>query len=210
MSDDKQTRFSAEWLGRAAKQGRENAGARAADRLGGLTPEQIAKIERIAAKMPPGVLQQTLAGAFAKLDPATLGQVADKLSASGAHPPAEKRTDPMTLAVLAATAMRGRAGGVAGLLMILAGSAVANRSKAGAAAAGAQSALMSVGRSVAGALGTVADKAAEAGAKSSHPRVRAGVGTLQNISSLARSPLARRVMNQVGPAILQREQKTKP
>jgi hypothetical protein len=210
MSDDKQTRFSAEWLGRAAKQGRETAGARAADRLGGLTPEQIAQIERIAAKMPPGMLQQTLAGAFAKLDPATLGQVADKLSASGANPPAEKRTDPMTLAVLAATAMRGRAGGVAGLLMILAGSAVANRGKAGPAAAGAQSALMSAGRSVIGALSTVADKAAEAGSKSSNPRIRAGVGTLQDMTSLARSPLARRVMNQLGPAILQRGQKAKP
>lgn len=206
MSDGKQqARMSAEALLRAAKQGRETAGARAADRLGGLTPEQIAQIERIAAKMPPGVLQQTLAGAFSKLDPATLGQVAEKLSASGADAPADKRTDPMTLAVLAATAMRGRAGGVAGLLMILAGSAVANRGKARPAAAGAQSALLSAGKSVAGALGTLAGKAAEAGSRSSSPRVRAGATTLQDISSLARSPLARRVMNQLGPAILQKE-----
>jgi hypothetical protein len=206
MSDGKQQpRMSAEALLRAARQGRDTAGARAADRLGGLTPEQIAQIERIAAKMPPGMLQQTLAGAFAKLDPATLGQVAEKLSASGAEAPADKRTDPMTLAVLAATAMRGRAGGVAGLLMILAGSAVANRGKARPAAAGAQSALLSAGKSVAGALGTLAGKAADAGSRSSSPRVRAGATTLQDISSLARSPLARRVMNQLGPAILQKE-----
>lgn len=206
MSDGKQqSRMSAEWLQRAARQGRDTAGARAADRLGGLTPEQIAQIERIAAKMPPGVLQQTLAGAFSKLDPATLGQVAEKLSASGANAPADKRTDPMTLAVLAATAMRGRAGGVAGLLMILAGSAVANRGKAGPAASTAQRTLISAGKSVAGALGTLADKAADAGSRSSSPRVRAGVSTLQDITSLARSPLARRVMNQLGPAILQKE-----
>jgi hypothetical protein len=209
MTDRKQSRFSAEWLGQAARQGRESAGSRAADRLGGLTPEQIAQIERIAAKMPPGVLQQTLAGAFSKLDPATLGQVAEKLSASGANPPAEKRTDPMTLAVLAATAMRGRAGGIAGLLMILAGSAVANRGKAGPAASGAQSMLISAGRTVAGAIGTIADKAAEAGSKSSSPRIRSGVASLQDISALARSPLARRVMNQLGPAILQRGNKAK-
>lgn len=209
MTDRKQSRFSAEWLGRAAQQGRESAGARAADRLGGLTPEQIAQIERIAAKMPPGVLQQTLAGAFSKLDPDTLGQVAAKLSASGATPPADKRTDPMTLAVLAATAMRGRAGGIAGLLMVLAGSAIANRGKAGPAASGAQSMLISAGHRAAGALGALADKAAEAGSKSSSPRVRAGVASLQDITALARSPLARRVMNQLGPAILQRGNKAK-
>jgi hypothetical protein len=208
MTDGKQARSGAEWIKGATQQGREAFGAKAADRLGGLTPEQIAQIERIAAKMPPGVLQQTLAGAFSKLDPATLGQMAEKLSASGANPPAEKRTtDPTTLAVLAATAMRGRAGGVAGLLMILAGSAIANRDKARPAASGAQSALLSAGRSVAGALGTIADKAAEAGSKSSSPRIRSGVASLQGFTALARSPLARNVMNQLGPAILERGKK---
>jgi hypothetical protein len=213
MDRIKRTLFTNQPINQAAQQGRQAAGAKAASYLGGLTPEQLAQIEQIAARMPAGQLQQTLSGAFSKLDPATLNQIAEKLAASGAPPPAGgKRTDPATLALLAATAMRGRAGGIAGLLMILAGSAVANRGQTaagrGSGASGGSSALSSAGRSVAGALGSFAERAAEAGSRSSSPRIRTGAAHLQNVTTLAGSPLARNVMSQLGPAILKMGSKT--
>jgi hypothetical protein len=214
MDRIKRTLFTNQPINQAAQQSRQAAGAKAAPYLGGLTPEQLAQIEKIAARMPAGQLQQTLSGAFAKLDPATLNQIAEKLTAGGSPPPAGgKRTDPATLALLAATAMRGRAGGIAGLLMILAGSAVANRTQDAApgrtsGASGASSALASAGKSVASALGSVAGKAAEAGSRSSSPRIRTGAAQLQNLTALAGSPLARNVMSQLGPAILKMGSKT--
>jgi hypothetical protein len=213
MDRIKRTLFTNQPINQAAQQGRQAAGEKAAPYLGGLTPEQLAQIEQIAARMPVGQLQQTLSGAFAKLDPATLNQIAEKFAASGTPlPSGGKRNDPATLALLAATAMRGRAGGIAGLLMILAGSAVANRSQATAGRpagpSGASSTLASAGRSVAGALGSFAEKAADAGARSSSPRIRTGAAHLHNLTSLAGSPLARNVMSQVGPAILKMGSKT--
>ncbi len=208
MDRIKRTLFTNPSINQAATQSRDAAGAKAASYLGGLTPEQLAQIEQLAARMPAGQLQQTLSGAFARLDPATLSQIAEKLGATNPPPtgaPGGKRTDPATLALLAATAMRGRTGGIAGLLMILAGSAVANRTRVqpgSAGASGAASALASAGRSVAGALGTVAEKASQAGARSSSPRIRTGAAHLQTLTTLASSPLARDVMRQLGPAIL--------
>jgi hypothetical protein len=212
MDRIKRTLFSHQPINQAAQQGRQAAGVKAAPYLGGLTPEQLAQIEQIAARMPAGQLQQTLSGAFSKLDARTLNQIAEQLAASGTTPPAgSKRTDPATLALLAATAMRGRTGGVAGLLMILAGSAVANRSQAASRPSGTSSAssvLASAGKSVAGALGSFAEKAADAGSRSSSPRIRTGAAHLQNMTALAGSPLARNVMSQLGPAILKMGSKT--
>jgi hypothetical protein len=213
MDRIKRTLFTNQPINQAAQQGRDAAGAKAASYLGGLTPEQLAQIERIAARMPAGQLQQTLSGAFSRLDPATLNQIAEKLAASGAPAPGGKRTDPATLALLAATAMRGRAGGIAGLLMILGGSAIANRAQTTAQArpagsSAASGALLSAGKSVAGALGSFAEKAAEAGSRSSSPRVRTGAAQLHTLTTLASNPLARDVMRQLGPAILKAANKT--
>src|SRR6478735_8256332 len=88
----------------SVKDGRSKLGKTAADRLAGLTPEQLAQIEKAAGKLTPTQLQGVLTKAFANLDPATL-------------------------AVLASTIMKGRIGGIASLLMILAGSSFTNHAR---------------------------------------------------------------------------------
>lgn len=92
---------------------------------GGLTPEQAARLEKLLERMPVERLQSGLARAFERVDPATLNQIAEKLAQNGATMPAAGKPDPATLALMAATVMRGRAGALAGVMMLLARSGAA-------------------------------------------------------------------------------------
>ena len=186
----------------SVKDGRSKLGKSAADRLAGLTPEQLAQIEKAAGKLTPTQLQGVLTKAFANLDPATLNQIAEKFAASGAAVPGSKRTDPATLAVLASTIMKGRIGGIASLLMILAGSSFTNHARNMAAGQPSTPGMAAARKGVTDLFNSVTSRGTKPGVATAASRGRLGLAQLQDMAALARSPLARKVMGQVGPALL--------
>ena len=186
----------------SVKDGRSKLGKSAADRLAGLTPEQLAQIEKAAGKLTPTQLQGVLTKAFANLDPATLSQMAEKFAASGAAVPGSKRTDPATLAVLASTIMKGRIGGIASLLMILAGSSFTNHARNMATGQPSTPGMAAARKSVTDLFASVTSRGTNPGVATAASRSRMGLAQLQDMVALARSPLARKVMSQVGPALL--------
>ena len=186
----------------SVKDGRSKLGKSAADRLAGLTPEQLAQIEKAAGKLTPTQLQGVLTKAFANLDPATLNQIAEKFAASGTAVPGSKRTDPATLAVLAATIMKGRVGGIASLLMILAGSSLTNHARNMVAGQPSAPGMAAARKGVVDLFNSVTSRGTKPAVATATSRSRLGLAQLQDMVALARSPLARQVMGQVGPAIL--------
>ena len=202
--------LNAESADQAIRDGRSKLGKSAADRLAGLTPEQLAQIEKTATKLTPAQLQGVMAKVFANLDPATLSQIADKFAASGATVPGDKRTDPATLSVLAATAMKGRVGGIASLLMILAGSRLAGRAGSIASGQAPNPGLATARQGVSDFFTTVTTRGTQEQVAAVSARSRLGIASLQQMVALAKSPLARKVMKQLGPTLLKMaETKTK-
>lgn len=192
--------LNAESVDQAIKDGRGKLGKSAADRLAGLTPEQLAQIEKTATKLTPTQLQGVMTKVFANLDPATLSQIADKFAATGAPVPGDKRTDPATLAVLAATVMKGRVGGIASLLMILAGSRLAGQARS--MASGQQPGAGAARQGMSDFFTTVTTRGTQEQVAAVSARSRLGLASLQQMVALAKSPLARKVMKQLGPAML--------
>lgn len=200
------TRFkdllNAESADQAIRDGRGKLGKSAADRLAGLTPEQLAQIEKTATKLTPAQLQGVMTKVFANLDPATLSQIADKFAASGATVPGDKRTDPATLSVLAATAMKGRVGGIASLLMILAGSRLAGQARSMGSEQPSSPGVAAARQGASDFFSTVTTRGTQEQVAAVSARSRLGLASLQQMVALAKSPLARKVMKQLGPTLL--------